>query len=64
MTWDQPSKGVCVKVGSAIVHASEATSKGGHRFDIDALAACITDPEVQAWLASFPAVLLPRRRDA
>lgn len=51
-----------VKVASVLVHVQEAMSKKGHNFDVYAMKGLMDDAEVKAWLASFPDVLLPRKR--
>lgn len=60
-----PSPTLLVKLGSAVVHADEFLSPGGHPFDRDAFNAMLADPEVRDWLAVMSeAALLPLRRDA
>ena len=44
--WEQPSLTLLIKVGSAVVHAQEFISAGGHVFDLQAFHAMVSDPEV------------------
>lgn len=60
----KPSVALLMKLGSAIVHADEYLSAGGHQFDRDAFASNLADPEVVAWLEAMDAqALLPRKRE-
>lgn len=51
-----------MKLASAVVHAQEMLSPGGHDVDKSALRTVVFDPEVEAWLATIDPVLLPVKR--
>jgi hypothetical protein len=54
---------LAVKLGSLLVHAEEATEDGAHAFDLHAMRALISDPEVQAWREEMDKLaLLPVKR--
>lgn len=58
-----PSAALLCKLGSVVVHADELLSPDGHEFDREALAACITDPEVAEWLQQMGELaLIPLKR--
>lgn len=51
------------KIGSALVHAEELLSPGGHEFDLEAFRRLMEDKEVVAWLDSGRAMaMLPVKR--
>ena len=59
-----PSQSVAIKVASAIVHAHEALSHGGHEFDVTAFNGLIEDPDVQEWMKHMDSLaLLPVKRN-
>lgn len=51
-----------VKVASIVVHVQEALSAKGHAFDLTAIEGLLGDPEVKAWVATIPEVMLPVKR--
>lgn len=62
-----------IMIGSALVHADELLEtlhpmqgepidRNAYIFDVAALRAILDQPQVQAWLASFPPGLLPEKR--
>ena len=54
-----------VKLASIAVHADEATSPGGHAYDVAALRSLLADPEVVAALIAMDSQgLLPAKRVA
>lgn len=58
-----PTPSVLCKLGSIIVHAEEASSPGGHPFDVVALRQLLADPEVAAWMEGMRAMaMLPLKR--
>lgn len=58
-----PSPALLAKLGSAIVHASEAIDEGGHQFDVAAFHSVMNDADVREWLAQMNAMaMLPVRR--
>jgi len=58
-----PSPALLAKIGSVIVHASEALDEGGHEFDVAAFRSAMNDADVQEWLAQMNAMaMLPVRR--
>ena len=53
-----------VKIGAIVVHADELTSPGGRLdFDGPAIRTLVEDVDVQEWLNSFDAGLLPVKRE-
>ena len=59
----EPPATLLVKLGSALVHASELLSPGGHEFDRAAFESLLADDEVVAWVAAMDALaLLPKKR--
>lgn len=59
---DLPTISLASKLGSIVVHVEEGIGPGAHPFDLVALDSLVNDPEVQWWLASLPAALLPVKR--
>ena len=60
-----PSVLLLVKLGSAIVHADEFHSAGGHEFDLVAMKQLLADPEVIAWISEMTKMaMLPVKRSA
>lgn len=57
----KPSAALLCKLGSIVVHADEALSSTGHRFDIDAMRPLLADKEIQSWIKSM-GVYLPLKR--
>jgi hypothetical protein len=58
-----PALTLLVKLGSIVVHADEATSAGGHDFDLAAMRGLIADPEVATWMKRMDAMaFLPKKR--
>lgn len=61
----EPSDGLLVKLGSALVHADEAMSKNGVALDEQTFRALLADPEIQMWIGAMNGMgLLPVKRDA
>jgi hypothetical protein len=61
----KPSVTLLTKLGSALVHAAEATEPGGHPFDIDALRGLLADDEIVDWIAAMDGLaLLPKKRSS
>lgn len=59
----KPSIALLSKLGSIVVHVEEIAGGSGHRFDADAIASLMTDPEVQLWLDGMRwMALLPEKR--
>lgn len=59
----QPSVGLLVKIGSALVHFDEFNSPGGHEYDLHTAKQLLADPEVAAWIAAgTKAAMLPHKR--
>ena len=59
----KPSAALLCKLGSLVVHAEEYLSPDGHRFDLDALKAGLSDADVKAWLAAMQKMaLVPVKR--
>lgn len=60
-----PSIQLLVKLGSAVVHAEELLSPGGHEFDKAAFEGLVNDPEVRMWInAMTKLAMLPVKRAA
>lgn len=60
----KPSPALLVKLGSIIVHFDEATSPGGHDFDLNTARQLLQDPDVKAWIAAMSkAAMLPVKRN-
>lgn len=59
-----PSAGVLIKLGSLAVHVEEMLSDDGHPFDVSAIKALLSDPELQEWFAAMNklALLLVKRK--
>ena len=58
-----PPLSLLVKLGSALVHADEFMSPGGHKFDKAALDTVANDVEVEEWLKAMDSMgFLPKRR--
>lgn len=57
----RPSLKLLMKLGSAIVHADEFLSGGGHPYDEILFRQLVADPEVEAWIKEMGA-LLPLKR--
>jgi hypothetical protein len=58
-----PPATLIVKLGSALVHAADFLSAGGHEFDKAAFDALMQDADVKQWLADMDAAaLLPVKR--
>jgi hypothetical protein len=58
-----PSPGLLAKLGSIIVHAAEYSSADRHAFDLAAMNAILSDPEVVEWLAGMSKLaMIPKRR--
>lgn len=54
---------LAAKIGSALMHADEASSKDGHAYDWAAFRALAGDADVQNWMSSLARDgLLPVRR--
>lgn len=54
---------LAIKLGSLVVHVREYDPVSqAAPFDLAAMHGLASDPEVVAWLAAFPAALLPERR--
>lgn len=59
----KPSVALLCKLGSALVHADEYLSAGGHPLDRDAFSALLADAEVKVWLEQMAhAALVPVKR--
>lgn len=59
----KPSMSLLSKLGSIAVHVEEIASAGGHKFDADAIASLLKDPEVVHWLDGMRHMaLLPVKR--
>lgn len=62
--WLTLTAGLAVKLGSLVVHADELDPHGdGWEFDLAAIRALVTDPEVVEWLSRFSPALLPEKRN-
>jgi hypothetical protein len=60
----QPDRATLAKIGSILVHVSEAWSSGGHGYDWTAARQLMADPDVQRWLENMrKATLLPLKRN-
>ena len=46
----RPSPAIMCALVSAVVHAEEFMSPGGHQFDLTAFSQCIDQPEVREWI--------------
>lgn len=63
MSYLHPSPKVLVKLGSIAVHADEALSPDGHKFDLVALRQLLKDEEVVEWLKGMDGLaLIPKKR--
>lgn len=59
-----PSASVLIKLGSALVHAEELLSPGGHVADKQAFDSLMQDRELREWMDAMDrATFLPVRRD-
>lgn len=59
----RPSVALLCKLGSLVVHLEEATSPGGHEFDITACKQLREDPEVDAWFRQMQTLaMVPVKR--
>lgn len=59
----RPSPALLAKLGSIIIHSEEATSPGGHSFDVEAVKVLMIDVEVQDWLRGMANLaMLPVKR--
>lgn len=56
-----PSLQLLMKLGSIVVHADEAISAKGHRFDVEAMKPLLADDEVKEWIKDM-GVYLPVKR--
>ena len=58
-----PSISLLSKLGSIAVHVEEIAGGGGHKFDADAIASLMKDPEVEQWMVGMRSMaLLPVKR--
>jgi hypothetical protein len=61
----RPSTVLLCKLGSALVHAQEASEPGAHPFDVSAFKQLSSDSEVVEWLGKMDALgLMPKKRNA
>lgn len=60
----KPSTQLIIKLGSAVCHAQEFMSPGGHEFDKSAFDSILNDKEVLEWLTAMTRLaLLPLKRN-
>jgi hypothetical protein len=59
----KPEASVLMKIGSIVVHISEAISEKSHEFDFAAIQSLLEDSEVLDWLEQMDKLaLLPKKR--
>lgn len=48
-----PSPAILAALASAVIHAEEFMSPGGHHYDLTAFSQCVDQPPVREWLAAM-----------